>query len=106
MAGFWISLAILVAGIATGLAFALGRGLQLYRRVKRTNAAFAGRVDSITASSASIEGHLAAAEASGRRLGAARERLEASRARLDVQLAALREARAQLRRVLWFVPGV
>ena len=65
MAGFWISLAVLLAALAGGLAFAVVRGLQLYRRLKRTNAAFGARIERITASVASIEGHLAAAEASG-----------------------------------------
>ena len=40
------------------------------------------------------------------RLQAATDRLAVSRAKLNVQLAAVREARAQVRRVFWFVPGI
>jgi hypothetical protein len=39
-------------------------------------------------------------------LTAATNRLSTSRSQLDVQLAAVREARAQVRRTFWFVPGL
>jgi len=106
MAGFWLSLAVLLGAVAAGIAFAVVRGLQLYRKAKRTSGMFSARLEGISATVASIERHAAAAEASTQRLAEANERLQRSRARLDVQLAAMREARAQVRRVFWFVPGV
>jgi F0F1-type ATP synthase membrane subunit b/b' len=106
MLGFWLSLAVLVAAVAAGLAFAIVRGFHLYRLVKRTGSAFSPALERIAGASASIERQLAAAEASGHRLAEASERLRVSRAQLDVQQAAVREARAQVRRMLWFIPGV
>lgn len=106
MVGLWLSLALLLAAIVGGTAFAALRGLQLYRTVKRTRGAFASRLDGISQSVSSIERQLAAAEAGMQRLGEAQRRLQLARARLDVQRAALREARTQVRRVLWFVPGL
>ena len=106
MLGFWLTLAVLVVAVAAGLAFAIVRGLQLYRATKRTGAKFSSRLERVSAAAASIETQLAAADASGQTLTAALGRLEVSRARLAVQLAALSEARSQVRRVFWFVPGV
>lgn len=106
MVGLWLSLALLLVALGTGLAFAVVRGLQCYRGVKRTGRAFSSRLDKISRSVASIEQQLAAADASAQRLAESKRRLRLSRARLDVQLAAVREARAQVRRVFWFVPGV
>ncbi len=106
MVGFWLALALLLCAVIAGLAYAVVRGLQLYRKVKRTGAAFTARLDVISATVASIERHAAAAGASTQRLAEANGRLQRSRARLDVQLAAMREARAQVRRVFWFVPGI
>lgn len=106
MAGFWLSLAVLFVAVAAGIGFAVVRGLQLYRRVRRTGGTFSARLEAISATVASIERHAAAAEASTQRLAEANRRLQLSRARLDVQLAAVREARAQVRRAFWFVPGI
>ncbi len=106
MVGFWLSLALLFVAVTAGIAYAVVRGLQLYRNVKRTGGEFSARTEKISVTVASIERHMAAAEASTQRLAEANRRLQLSRARLDVQLAAVREARAQVRRVFWFVPGI
>lgn len=103
---FWIALAVLLVAVVAGLAFATIRGWQLYRRAKRTSAAITSEMDRISAVTLEIEGQMAKAEAATARLNAATARLATSRARLDVQLAAVRQARAQVRRVFWFVPGV
>jgi len=104
--GFWLSLALLLIALAAGLAFAIVRGLQFYRSMKRTGAEFSSRLERISGTVASIEGQLAAADTSAQTLTEAGRRLQSSRARLGVQLAAVGEARALVRRVFWFVPGV
>jgi hypothetical protein len=104
--GFWISVAVLIVAVAAGVAFAVYRGICLYRRARRTSDAFAEPMAHIEAATASIEGHLAEAEASSKRLSEAAEQLRISRARLDVQLGAVRDARVRARRVFWFVPGL
>ena len=53
-----------------------------------------------------IEHQMANAEAATGRLRNATARLATSRAQLDVQIGALQEARTQLRRLFWFVPGI
>jgi hypothetical protein len=63
-------------------------------------------MDRISAVTLSIERHSAKAAAAVDRLQSATGRLALSRARLDVQLAAVREARAQVRRTFWFIPGL
>ena len=102
----WLALAALLAGVATGLVVAVYRGICLWRLTKRTGAAFTAELDRISSAAAEIDGQLARANAAGARLTEAQERLHASRGRLDVQLAAVREARRQVGRVFWFVPGL
>ena len=83
------------------------RGFQLYRDAKRaSDDVHHGALDRINAGTREIERHMAEADAGARRLTEATERLAAHAARLEIQLAAVREARAQVRRVFWFVPGV
>jgi hypothetical protein len=103
---FWIALAVLFAAIVGGIAYAVVRGLQLWRDLKRSSSAFTTEVDRISKISLQIEHHMAQAEAANGRLQDAAGRLAASRGRLDVQIAALGEARAQVRRTFWFVPGL
>ncbi len=103
---FWIALAVLVVAVVGGIAYAAVRGFQLYRNAKQTGAKVSSELDRISRVSAQIERHSAAAEAAAGRLKDASGRLAASRARLDIQLAAVRQARAQVRRVFWFVPGL
>jgi hypothetical protein len=102
----WIALALLFAAIAGGIAYVVVRGIQLWRDLKRSSSAFTTELGRISEISLRIEHHMAAAEAATGRLQAAGGRLAASWARLDVQVAALREARAQVRRTFWFVPGL
>lgn len=101
----WIALAVLVASLAVGLAFAVYRGFRTWRRLKRTGRAFTAELERIAGATAEIDAHLDRAGASGERLSEAQARLRAARARLDVQLAAVREARGQLARMFWFLPG-
>ena len=102
----WIALAVLLVAVLGGIAYAAVRGFQLYRTAKRSGAVFTSEMDRISRVSEQIEHHAAAAEAAAGRLKDASGRLATSRARLDLQIAAVREARAQVRRVFWFVPGV
>ena len=102
----WIALIVLVAGIAGGLAFAIWRGIVLWRQLKRSGSAFATESSRITAAAGEIQAHLDRASASSERLAETNRRLAEARAGLDVQLQALREARHTVRRVLWFVPGI
>ncbi len=103
---FWISLAVLLVAVVIGIAFCAVRGLQLYRDAKRVGARITAEMDRISEGTLSIERHSAKAAAAAERLQGATGRLALSRARLDVQLAAVREARAQLQRTFWFIPGL
>jgi hypothetical protein len=102
----WIALVVLLVAVVGGLAYAALRGFQLFRTAKRSGAVLTAEMDRINAVSLEIERHMAEAEAAQARLGAATSRLAISRARLDVQLSALRQTRAEMRRVFWFVPGI
>ncbi len=106
MTGFWIALAVLLVGLIGGIAYAVLRGLAMWRQVKRTGGEFSAESARIADVSAQIQEHLDRSSASSVRLGEAAERLATSRARLDVQLQAIREARHTMRRLLWFLPGV
>jgi hypothetical protein len=103
---FWIALAVLLVALVCGLAYALVRGFQLWRNVKRSGATISAGMEQISDGSLRIEHQLANAEAAQGRLQDATGRLATSRAKLDVQLGAIREARAQVRQVFWFVPGI
>ena len=102
----WIALAVLLAAVVGGIAYAAVRGWQLYRTAKRSGGALTAEMDRINATTLQIERHMAKAEAAQGRLSDATVRLAVSRARLDVQLAAIHHARAQVQRVFWFVPGI
>ena len=102
----WVALAVLLLAVAAGIAFAVLRGFQLYRNAKRSGSAFTAEMDRINDVSLQIERQLAKSAAAAERLQSATGRLASSRAKLDVQLAAVHEARAQVRRVFWFVPGI
>jgi len=102
----WLALAVLLVAIVGGLAFAVSRGLALWRDIKRGSATLGAELALIGDGSLQIEHHLEAAEASSGRLHESMDRLALSRARLEIQLAAVHEARAQVRRVFWFVPGI
>jgi hypothetical protein len=102
----WIALAVFVAGLAAGLAVAVYRGICTWRLAKRTGGTFTAELDRISRVTGEIDEQLRRASEAGVRLGEAQERLRRSKARLDVQLAAVHEARSQLARVFWFVPGL
>ncbi len=101
----WIALLVFAATLALGIGVAVYRGFRTWRLLKRTGGAFTTELDRISRAASEIEGQFARAEASGQRLTEAQERLRAARIRLDVQRAALREARWQLARTFWFLPG-
>ena len=102
---FWISLAVLLAGVVVGLVYAVLRGIALWRALKRTSRAFGRETSRISEVSAGIQTHIDRASSSSSALGEASARLAVSRARLDVQLQAIREARHTMKRLLWFLPG-
>jgi len=103
MTAFWIALAVLLAGIIGGLAYAILRGIALWRQVKRTGGAFTVETSRIAVVADGIQTHLDRAGASSERLRASAGRLSVSRARLDVQLQAVREARLTFRRLFWYL---
>ena len=103
---FWIALAVLLLAVVGGIAYAVVRGIALWRQVKRTGGTLGAESARIADATADIQEHLDRASASGASLGDAGERLAVSRAKLDVQLQALHEARQTMRRLLWFLPGV
>ena len=96
---------MLLVGVVGGLAYAVFRGLVLWRQVKRTGRSFSAEGARISETSAEIQVHLDRATAAQARLAEATGRLSRARARLDVQLQALREARHTVGRLLWFMPG-
>ena len=102
----WIALAALLVAVVGGIAYASLRGFQLYRNAKRSGSVFTSEMDRISTVTLQIEHQMAKAEAATGRLNASTGRLANSRAQLDVQLSAVREARTQVRRVFWFVPGI
>ena len=103
---FWFALAVLFIGIIAGIVYAVLKAIKFWRDAKRVSGTVGAEVDRVSRASERIEHHLANAEVASRRLKEAGDRLAVSRARLDVQLAAVREARTQVRRVFWFVPGL
>ena len=106
MTAFWIALAVLLVGVLGGIAYAVLRGLSMWRQLKRVGRVFSAESERIAEVSERIETHMDRASASNVRLRDATARLAASRARLEVQLQAIREARHTMRRLLWFLPGV
>lgn len=101
----WVALLVLAASLVLGLGVGAYRGICTWRLLRRTGRAFGAELERISRAAAEIEGQLARADASARKLAEAQERLRTSRARLDVQRSALREARTQVARTFWFVPG-
>ena len=103
---FWLRSSLLLVALVAGVAYVVLRGLQMWRLVKRTGDAVRRRDRAHLRATAQIEGHLAEASQPRSASRIASARLADARARLDLQLAAVREARADVRRALWFVPGL
>jgi len=101
----WIALTLSLAAVAGGIAYAALAGLRLWRTLKRIGGAFSAETARITRVVDGLPRHLDLMNASTRRLKTNIGRITISRARLDVQVRAVREARAQIGRLLWFVPG-
>ena len=105
MLAFWISLAVFVLSLGVGLFVATRNGLAAWRQLKRTSRVFGDEMARIAQEATRLETHLHNADAASTRLRAALDRLAVSRAMLNVQLAAIKEARATVDRIFWFVPG-
>ncbi len=101
----WLALAIYLFLVAGGIAFAVLRGLGLWRTLKRTGGAFSAEASRITRVVDGLPMHFQRLNASTAALRAGSGRIAVARARLDVQLRAIREARQAIGRLLWFVPG-
>jgi hypothetical protein len=95
--------AVLAVG---GLAYGVLRAIAFWRTFKRVGGAFGQTLGRIADAGAQIEGQVQRAQAAAARLQEATGRLQRSRARLDVQVAAVSGAVTQVKRLLWFVPGV
>jgi hypothetical protein len=101
---FWLALAVAIAGLVAGLAYAAVHGLRAWRSLKATGSRISGQLDQVAEATTKIEKHLDLASASSARLSTAVEQLARSRARLDVLRAALNEARATIARAVPFLP--
>lgn len=102
---FWLALAVALACLAAGLAYAVVKGLRGWRDLKATGSRITEQLDAINKATMEIETHLERASASSARLSNALEHLARSRARLDVLRAAMAEARATITRALPFLPS-
>ena len=101
----WLALILYLAAVGGGIGFAVLRGLGLWRALKRTGGALSAETTRITRVVDGLPAHIDRMNASVRRLKTTTGRIAASRARLDVQVRAIRETRATIGRLLWFVPG-
>jgi hypothetical protein len=104
MAVVWLALALSLVAVAVALTMTTRRGIALYRDFKRLGTVMSDELASIERRAGDIEGHLAAATASGEALAVAAARLADSRARLNVLLAAIADARTTVSRVTAFLP--
>ena len=84
---FWLALAASLALAAAGIAFAVVRGLGLWRTAKRSGGALTEKIEEVAQKAEGIEEHLARAEEASARLREATGRLGQSRARLDLSSA-------------------
>ena len=100
----WLALAFLIVALVCSVAYAVVKGLEAWRAVKRLSRATGEELDRISRASEEIELHLQAATASGTRLDASVTRLSASRARLNVLTTALADARASVGRLTSVYP--
>ncbi len=101
----WLALAFYLVLVAGGIAFAVLRGLGLWRSLKRTRGPFSAEVSRITRVADGLPVHFQRLNASTAALRGGSGRIAVARARLDVQLRAIREARQTIGRLLWFLPG-
>ena len=101
---FWLALAVAIAGLVAGLAYAAVQGLRAWRNLKATGSLISGQLEQVAEATTEIEKHLDLASASSARLSTALEQLVRSRARLDVLRAALNEARTTVTRAVPFRP--
>ena len=104
----WLLAAILVWAALTigGIAYAVLRGLALWRSFERAGCTFGPTLAHIADAGAQIEAQMTRAQEAGERLKEQAARLQQSRARLEAQVGAVSGAVTQVRRLLWFLPGM
>ena len=73
MTGFWIALAVLLTGVVAGIAYAVLRGIAMWRRIKRTGRAFSVESERIARISAQIDDAHAHGRTVARRYTSARD---------------------------------
>ena len=100
LTAFLVGLALSVLGIVV----VVFRGIQLWRRGKRSGGAITTELESFDERAARTERLLAEAERSSQDLQAAAERLRRSRAQLQVLLASVERARRRTRWLRAFLP--
>jgi hypothetical protein len=104
MAVVWLALAVSLVAVVVAAIMTTRRGIAFYRDFMRLGTVASDELESIERRAGDIEGHLAAATASGEALSVAGARLAESRARLNVLLAAFADVRASVSRVTAFLP--
>jgi hypothetical protein len=87
------------------LAYAVVRGIGLFRQAKRTGRAVSGPLESFEAKTTEVDRHLDAFERSSKELEAALARLQRSRAQLQVLLDSVERAKARLHWLRVFLPA-
>ena len=100
----WFPIAFLVLALAGSGFVMVARGLRTWRSFRAFGRSAELALDSVNASAALAETHVAAFAASSERLERAQARLAASLAELAVLRAALNEVRSSVRRARGFVP--
>jgi hypothetical protein len=101
---FWLALAFALLATVASIAFAVIKGLELFRASKRLLRDTGEQLAGIERSTGQIESHLRAASTSGTALSSSLTRLGASRARLAVLTTAVADVRASVGRITGFVP--
>ena len=100
LTAFLVGLALAIFGIVVVVV----RGIQLWRRGKRSGGAITSELASFEERAARTEQLLAEAERSSQDLQAAAERLRRSRAQLQVLLASVEQAQRRTRWLRAFLP--
>jgi hypothetical protein len=100
----WLALAVALVATVGAATFAVLRGLEAFRAVKRLGRSVSEGIARIEASTARIEEHLTRASESGSRLDASLGRLRRSRAELNVLTSAIDDVRDSAGRVTAVYP--
>jgi hypothetical protein len=100
----WIALGVGLAAVAGALAFAVVRGLRLWRQLRATGAALAQELERLAAAGEQIAARAERLGGDTPRLAARLERLSESRARLAILLSAVQGVRASVGRLTTLAP--